>query len=64
MQNNKILKNILIHIKYPYTGLIIATMWISIATIIIEQDVDVDLLLVCTTICTIIISFFGFRSPK
>lgn len=64
MQNNNFLKNILIHIKYPYTALIIAVMWISIAIIIIEQNVNIDLLLICTTICTVIISFFGFRSSK
>lgn len=64
MQNNNFLKNILVHIKYPYTALIIAVMWISIAIIIIEQNVNIDLLLICTTICTVIISFFGFRSSK
>lgn len=64
MQNNKFLKSILIHIKYPYTALIIATMWISIAIIIIEQSVNIDLLLICTTVCTVIISFLGFRSSK
>ncbi len=64
MQNNKFLKSILIHIKYPYTALIIATMWISIAIIIIEQNVNIDLLLICTTVCTVIISFLGFRSSK
>lgn len=64
-RGNKLIKNIFLHIKYPYTALIIAVMWISMAIIIIHQKQNnFELLIAATAICTIIISISGFRSHK
>jgi hypothetical protein len=63
--NNKFIKNLILHIKYPYTALIIAVMWIGIAIIIsAQQRTDFDILVIATSICTLIIAATGFRVPK
>jgi predicted membrane protein len=63
--NNRFIKNIVLHIKYPYTALIIAVMWIGIAIIITtEQKNNFEALIIATSICTLIIAGVGFRSPK
>ena len=63
--NDKLVKNILIHIKYPYTAIIIAIMWISIALIIVKQGLEnLGLLIYLTSLCTLIIAIIGFRNPK
>lgn len=62
---NKFIKNIMLHIKYPYTALIIAIIWISMAIIIIHQNQDdFEILIIGTSICTLIIAFIGFKLPK
>ena len=63
--NNKFLKNIILHIKYPYTALVIAVMWIGISLIVVNQDSDnFEFLIIATSICTLIIALIGFKSPK
>lgn len=62
--NNKFIKNLILHIKYPYTALVIAIMWISISFIAIKQVENLDILILATSICTIIIAYIGFKSPK
>ena len=63
--NNKTMKNIILHIKYPYTALIITVMWISMAMIISSQDgKNLEILIGATAVCTLIIAAVGFRSPK
>ena len=65
MSNNKMMKNIVLHIKYPYTALIIAVMWISMAMIVSVQEEDnIELLVIATSICTLIIALIGFKKPK
>ena len=65
MKSNKLIKNILFHVKYPYTAAIIAIMWVSMAIIIINQNLNnLEILLSITSLCTIIISLIGFKSPK
>lgn len=62
---NKFVKSIVLHIKYPYTALIIAVMWIGMAMIVINQkQSDFETLIVATSICTLIIAFIGFKTPK
>lgn len=66
MKNNeKIMKNIIVHIKYPYTAVIITIMWLSMAIIVINQDLrNLETLVILTSLCTLIIAFVGFKSPK
>ena len=62
---NKFVKSIILHIKYPYTALIIAVMWIGIAIITVnQQKSDFELLIGLTAICTLIIATIGFKTPK
>lgn len=62
--NNKFLKNIMIHIKYPYTAFVIAIMWVGMAIIISRQPDNLETLVIATSICTLIVAFIGFKSPK
>jgi len=63
--NDKLIKNILVHIKYPYTAIIISIMWISIALIIVKQGVEnLEILIGLTSLCTLIIAAIGFKTPK
>jgi hypothetical protein len=65
MTNNKFIKSIVLHIKYPYTALIISVMWIGMAIIIsAQQRSDFEVLTVATAICTLIIAITGFRPPR
>ncbi len=62
---NKTVKNMLIYIKYPYTALVIATMWIGIAIIISKQNGEnLELLISLTALCTLFIAYRGFRIIK
>lgn len=62
--NNKFIKNIIIHVKYPYTALIISVMWIGIAIIIAKQKTNLEPLIIMTSIATLIVATVGFKSPK
>lgn len=64
MSKNKIIKNVMVHVKYPYTALIIATMWIGIAIIIPCQPNNLEVLIAITSIATLIVACIGFKSPK
>lgn len=62
---NKFIKNIMLHIKYPYTALIITVMWIGIAIIVAaQQREDFEILIIATAICTLLIASIGFKLPK
>lgn len=63
--NKNFAKNLLLHIKYPYTALIITIIWIGMAIIIgIQPDPQAELLFVATAATSLIIAFVGFSSPK
>ncbi len=62
--SNKFLKNLMLHIKYPYTALIISVMWIGMAIIISKQPDHLETLVFATAICTLIVAGIGFKSPK
>ena len=65
MKKNKFLTNVMVHIKYPYTSLIIAVMWIGIAIIIVAQNqVNFEILVVATALCTLLVAISGFKVPK
>ncbi len=61
---NKIFKNVMIHVKYPYTTLVIAIMWIGIAMIISRQQENLEILVFATSICTLVVALIGFKFPK
>lgn len=64
-KSNKFMKNIVLHIKYPYTALIISIMWLGISVIVsIQKSDNIDILIAATAICTLIVAVTGFRSPK
>lgn len=64
--SNKFLKNVVLHIKYPYTALIISVMWIGMAVIIVNQETinNIEILVAATAVASLIIAFRGFRTPK
>lgn len=62
--SNKFIKNIMLHIRYPYTALVIAVMWICMAIIISRQEENLDFLVMATSLCTLIVAVIGFRVPK
>jgi len=65
MEKNKFVRNILLHIKYPYTALTIAIMWIGMAIMIVaQQQPNFDLLILATAICTLTVALIGFKKPK
>lgn len=64
MKSNNFFKKLVLHIKYPYTALIIAIMWISMVLICIKQISNLEILIVSTAICTLIIALVGFKTPK
>ena len=65
MKKNKFLTNVMVHIKYPYTALIIAVMWIGIAIIIVAQEQsNFEILIIATALSTLLIAMSGFKGPK
>lgn len=64
MKNN-IGKNFLIYIRYPYTAVIIAIMWISMAIILSKQNGDnLELFILLTALATVFIAYKGFKNIK
>lgn len=63
-KENKFMNNLILHIRYPYTALIIAIMWIGMAIIISSQQTNIELLITLTSISTLIIAIKGFKLPK
>ncbi|MDD3187782.1 MAG: hypothetical protein PHD02_04905 [Bacilli bacterium] len=64
-RDSNILSNAMFYVKYPYTALVIATMWIGISIIISTQNIEnYERLIVITSIATLIIAFRGFKTIK
>lgn len=58
-------KKILIYIKYPYTAIIIAIMWLCIIAIITKQHGEnLEYLLILTSIVTVYLAYKGFKPLK
>jgi len=65
MSTNNFAKSLLLHIKYPYTAIIIALVWISIAIIIgLQPEPQSEFLFLSTAATSLIIASIGFSSPK
>lgn len=62
---NKLFKNAVLYVKYPYTAIIIATIWLGTAIIISKQNNNnFELLVIVASIATLIIAFTGLRPSK
>lgn len=65
MKKNNVVKNIMFHIRYPYTAAIIAIMWMGIAIISLNQKgVNFEALIILTSLCTLFIAILGFRGTN
>jgi len=60
------LKNILLHVRYPYTAGIIAVIWLGTAVLCIMRDDQTSLttMLVANVIATTAIAHIGFSNPR
>jgi len=59
------IKNFLVYIKYPYTAIIIAIMWISMSIILSKQNGDnLELFIIITAFSTLFIAYKGFKTVK
>lgn len=55
----------LMYIKYPYTAIIIAVMWICIIAIISKQNgANLERILILTSITTVYLAYRGFKPIK
>ena len=62
---NDFARNLLVHIKYPYTAGIIAMAWIGVAIILtLNNGAYLEVLVVLTAIVSLMIAAIGFSSPK
>ena len=63
--NGNFMKNLVLHVRYPYAAAIIAVMWLGMAVIIgLQQSPDVELLLTTAAIGSLVIALVGFTAPK
>lgn len=64
-KDSKIISTAIYYVKYPYTAITIAVMWISVAYIIVIQNQKhFEPLLILASIATIIIALTGFKTTK
>ena len=62
---NNFMKSLLLHVKYPYTALIIAVMWIGVAIIInMQAAAELEVLIGATVFASLVVAIIGFASPK
>ncbi|MDR2064023.1 MAG: hypothetical protein LBQ02_04560 [Candidatus Nomurabacteria bacterium] len=63
--HSNFIKNLIMHIKYPYTAAIIAVMWVGVAIIVSVQNTNnMEVLISITALGSLIIANIGFKSPK
>lgn len=59
------MKNILLQVRYPYTALIIAVIWLGTGALsAMRSDLPAEPVLVMLSVATLIISTVGFSAPK
>ena len=59
------LKDFLLHIRYPYTTGVIATIWLGTAMLgVLGSDSSISNMLVLNIIATTLIALIGFSSPR
>lgn len=58
-------KDLLLHIRYPYTSGIIAAMWIGTAFLAaIDRSAPIASMLILDSVATTIIAIIGFSDPR
>ncbi len=63
MKKDNMAKTFLLHIRYPYTAIIITVMWIGMAIIMTEQEGEhLEFYIVTIMLATLFIAFRGFKS--
>ncbi len=59
------LKNLVMQVRYPYTAIVIATVWLgSAALLAINQDLSIERIVILNSLASIIIAVMGFTAPK
>jgi hypothetical protein len=59
------MKNLVLHVKYPYTAATIAIMWLGVAVIIgLQQSLNAELLIAVTAVSSLVVAAIGFAAPK
>lgn len=57
--------NIIFHLKYSYTAIVIAIIWTGMLFIILNQkDSQCELLIGATSLTTLIIALIGFKTSN
>ena len=56
------LKELLLHIRYPYTAAVLAIIWLGSAILILEfPDLPLIQTLIANALVSLIIAYFGFH---
>lgn len=59
------LKNLVMQVRYPYTAIVIATIWLgSAALLAINQGQSIERIVLLNSVASIIIAGLGFTSPR
>lgn len=59
------LKDLLLHIRYPYSAGVISTIWLGTALLIsIDKNESIVPMLTLNIVATTIIAAIGFSSPR
>jgi len=57
-------KDLLVHVRYPYTAGVIATVWLGTAFLVSLNHSKLLLMLVLDVAITTIIAIIGFSNPR
>ncbi len=59
------MKELMLFVKYPYTALVIATMWLGTAVLIaIDRELPITNMVIINMFATLFVAIFGFRGKK
>ncbi len=59
------LKNLVMQVRYPYTAIVIATIWLgSAALLAINQAQSIERIVLLNSVASIIIAVLGFTAPR
>lgn len=59
------LRNILLHVRYPYTAGVIVVIWLGTAILsLFDRQTSLTTMLIANGIATTIIALIGFSNPR
>lgn len=59
------LKNILLHVRYPYTAGVIIVVWLGTAVLsVMDNDASLEGMLAANVVVTTMIALIGFSSSR